>query len=321
MSPRFADVVLPLPLADSYTYRIPDELAARIVPGARAVVPVRRRTVTGIVSAVDVQAPAVAARDILRAPDDEPSVTPPLLELARWMSGYYGAPLGLAVKLLLPTALWGTDTGAGERTERVLVLSAERLTLVERDERFRRRPRQRALYETVEALGGSAPVRHLMEQLGFGDGLIRALAREGVATIEQNELLRDPFSGVRGTPPPPGATPAQAAALDRLAALEPGRGALLLGVTGSGKTMVYLEAVRRELGRGRGAIVLVPEIGLTPQTVSRFRGAFGDQVAVLHSALSDGERADAWRLLRRGERRVAVGARSAILAPVADLGL
>ena len=96
---------------------------------------------------------------------------------------------------------------------------------------------------------------------------------------------------------------------------------MLFGVTGSGKTLVYLEAVRRVLAAGRGAIVLVPEIGLTPQTVSRFRGVFGDQVAVLHSALSDGERADAWRLLRRGERRVAVGARSAVFAPVQDLGL
>jgi primosomal protein N' (replication factor Y) len=104
-------------------------------------------------------------------------------------------------------------------------------------------------------------------------------------------------------------------------ALEPGRGALLFGVTGSGKTLVYLQAVRRVLSQGGGAIVLVPEIGLTPQTVSRFRGAFGNEIAVLHSALSDGERADAWRLLRRGERRVAVGARSAIFAPVARLGL
>ena len=321
MSPRFAEVVLPLPLATPYTYRIPDELADRAIPGSRVVVPVRRRSLTGIVTATGVEAPGMAARDIEVALDPEPSVPAPLLELARWMSGYYGAPIGLAVKLLLPTAFWGTASGAGERTERVLALAPERLTLVERDERFRRRPRQRALYETVEALGGSAPVRHLMEQLGFGDGIIRALARSGAASIEQNERLRDPFAGVTGTPPPARATSDQEAALAGIARLEPGAGALLLGVTGSGKTMVYLEAVRRELAAGRGAIVLVPEIGLTPQTVSRFRGAFGDQVAVLHSALSDGERADAWRLLRRGERRVAVGARSAVLAPVANLGL
>ncbi len=321
MSPRFAEVVLPLPLATSYTYRIPDGLAPRVLPGARVVVPMRRRSLTGIVTAIDVEAPGVEARNVAAAPDAEPSVPGPLLELARWISGYYGAPIGLAVKLLLPTALWGTATGAGERTERVLTLAPERLTLVERDEIFRRRPKQRALYETAEALGGSAPVRHLMDQLGFGDGVVRALARSGVAAIEQNERLRDPFAGVAGTPPPSRLTAAQESALAGIASLGTGEGALLLGVTGSGKTLVYLEAVRRELAAGRGAIVLVPEIGLTPQTVSRFRGAFGDQVAVLHSALSDGERADAWRTLRRGERRVAVGARSAVLAPVANLGL
>ncbi|HEU4829554.1 MAG TPA: primosomal protein N', partial [Gemmatimonadales bacterium] len=321
MSPRFAEVVLPLPLATPYTYRIPDELADRALPGARVVVPVRRRTLTGIVTAVGVAAPNVPARDVEAVLDADPSIPPPLIELARWMSGYYGAPIGLAIKLLLPTALWGTASSAGERTERVLALAPERFTLVERDERFRRRPKQRALYETLEALGGSAPVRHLMEQLGFGDGVIRALARSGAAVIDRNEWLRDPFAGVAGTPPPPRTTPAQDRALEAVGRLGPGEGALLLGVTGSGKTLVYLEAVRRELAEGRGAIVLVPEIGLTPQTVSRFRGAFGDQVAVLHSALSDGERADAWRMLRRGERRVAVGARSAVLAPVANLGL
>ena len=319
MTDRFAEVALPLPLARPYTYRIPEELAARVAPGARVVVPVRRRSLIGLVMATDTAAPAAALRDIAGAPDPEPAVPAPLLETARWMSGYYGAPLGLAIRPLLPAALWGAEGGA-ERTERVMVLAPERLTLVERDERFRRRPRQRALYETLEALGGSAPVRHLMEQLGFGDGVIRALARAGVAMIEQTEWIGDPFSGVRGTTPPP-ATPAQQAALDAVGALGPGQGALLLGVTGSGKTLVYLEAVRRVLAAGQGAIVLVPEIGLTPQTVSRFRGAFGDEVAVLHSALSDGERADAWRLLRRGERRVAVGARSAVFAPVARLGL
>jgi primosomal protein N' (replication factor Y) len=103
--------------------------------------------------------------------------------------------------------------------------------------------------------------------------------------------------------------------------IEPGAGALLFGVTGSGKTLVYLELIRQAIDQGQGAILLVPEIALTPQTVSRVRGVFGEQVAVLHSGLSDGERADAWRLLHRGDRRVAVGARSAVFAPVRNLGV
>jgi primosomal protein N' (replication factor Y) len=160
-----------------------------------------------------------------------------------------------------------------------------------------------------------------VDQLGFGDGLVRALLRSGLARLELAERFRDPFAGTPATAPPTEATPDQQAALAAIEALPHGRSALLFGVTGSGKTFVYLEAVRRALAAGRGAIVLVPEIGLTPQIVSRLRGAFGDQVAVLHSGLSDGERADAWRLLRRGVRRVAVGARSAVFAPVADLGI
>jgi primosomal protein N' (replication factor Y) len=213
------------------------------------------------------------------------------------------------------------DTEAARLTERTLSLTDDRPTLIERDALFRRRPRQRQLYEALESLGGGAPVRHLSEQLGFKDGVVRALIRQGLARVEETELIRDPFAGSPVTAPPTQLTPDQAAALAAIGELPAGKGALLFGVTGSGKTLVYLEAVRRVLAEGRGAIVLVPEIGLTPQAVSRFRGAFGNDIAVLHSGLSDGERADAWRMLRRGERRVAVGARSAIFAPVARLGL
>jgi primosomal protein N' (replication factor Y) len=193
--------------------------------------------------------------------------------------------------------------------------------LVERDRLFRRAPKQRRLYEVLEELGGSAQVRHVVGRLGFSHAVVRALRQRGLARMEQAERFRDPFTGTPATPPPAEPTADQSAALAALESLEAGRGALLFGVTGSGKTMVYLEAVRRTLAAGRGGIVLVPEIALTPQTVSRLRGAFADEVAVLHSGLSDGERVDAWRLLRRGARRVAVGARSAIFAPVVELGI
>jgi len=131
---------------------------------------------------------------------------------------------------------------------------------------------------------------------------------------------RDPFADL-STPPPPTLSADQRRVLAEIAAAPEDVPVLIHGVTGSGKTLVYLELVRLLVDQGRGAILLVPEIALTPQTVARVRGVFGDQVAVLHSGLSDGERADAWRALRRGERRVAVGPRSAVFAPVQQLGV
>ncbi len=322
MSAGYAQVALPLPLHAAYTYRIPDALAERVVPGARVVVPVRGRRVVGIVLAVGAAAPAATPRDVLAAPDDEPAVTAPVLRTARWVADYYATPIGLALRAVLPSAMWGAARIDAERaTERILALAAEAPSLLERERLFQRRRRQRELYEAIESLGGRAPVRHVVEHLGFSAGLVRALVRSGLARVELAERFRDPFAGTPAAAPPRDPTPDQQAALVAIESLPAGRGALLFGVTGSGKTFVYLEAVRRALAAGRGAIVLVPEIGLTPQTVSRLRGAFGDEVAVLHSGLSDGERADAWRLLRRGVRRVAVGARSAVFAPVADLGI
>ncbi len=259
-------------------------------------------------------------------------------ELLDWLDGRGGRAAVSTASRALKRPLWDVierltrieavtlevlppDTSAGGLTERVLLLAGERPTLLERDGIFKRRPRQRQLYETLESLGGSASVRHLSDQLGFSEAVLKALVREGLARLDRSEVLRDPFAGSPASPPPSTLTADQTTALDAVSKLESGGTALLFGVTGSGKTLVYLEAVRQALVAGRGAIVLVPEIGLTPQTVSRFRGAFGDQIAVLHSGLSDGERADAWRRLRRGERRVAVGARSAVFAPVANLGI
>jgi primosomal protein N' (replication factor Y) (superfamily II helicase) len=385
MTPGFGLVALPLPLAQPYTYRIPESLLDRVVPGARVVVPVRQREMIGIVTSLSDTPPERAARDILAAPDEEPAMPGPLLEMVGWIAGYYGAPLGLALRAALPGAMWGEsrviaaltgrpipggvagdiatwlDRKGGEapvpaiarglkrpvwdalnrlhrvgavtlrveapqtdalvQTERLACLPEAVPSLADRDALFKRSPAQRALFEALEELGGSAPVRHLIDQLGLSRSALDALVRRDMLVIEAVEAPRDPFNNLPGTPPPASPNAAQMQAVTAIARVAPGDGALLFGVTGSGKTLVYLETVRRLLAQGRGAILLVPEIALTPQTVSRVRGAFGEEVAVLHSGLSDGERADQWRALRRGERRVAVGARSAVFAPVRDLGV
>jgi len=152
--------------------------------------------------------------------------------------------------------------------------------------------------------------------------VLRGLVARGMVAIEQDIVQRDPFLTRLALPAPPLVpSTAQQHAIDAMRAGRPGEPFLLHGITGSGKTLVYIELLRTLVdARNKSAIVLVPEIALTPQTVDRFRAAFGDRVAVLHSALSDGERYDAWLALRRGEKRIAVGARSAIFAPLADLG-
>lgn len=210
------------------------------------------------------------------------------------------------------------DLGPRPGSEQVLVLSESLPSLLERERVFGRAARQRALYDHLDGLGGEAPVDEIVRHHGFARALVRALVERGVARIEERERFRDPFRDVAARPPDH-LTDAQREAVDRLGGLAPGRAALLHGVTGSGKTLAYLQALRSDVAAGRGALVLVPEIALTPQTVARVRGVFGDEVAVLHSGLSDAERADAWRAVAQGHRRVVVGARSAVFAPVAKL--
>lgn len=210
------------------------------------------------------------------------------------------------------------------KTQRVVRIVREVGTLVEREELFGRAGRQREAFELLEASGGAVELAHLTGEAGFSRGVVSGLEAKGLVDVADQEVLRDPFAEMPAAPPPAHVlTGDQRQARHALvAALDEGDPApfLLQGVTGSGKTLVYVELLREALARGRTAIVLVPEISLTPQTVSRFRAHFGDEVAVLHSGLSDGERYDAWRQLRAGERRIAVGARSALFAPLDHLG-
>ncbi|MBI4542966.1 MAG: primosomal protein N', partial [Gemmatimonadetes bacterium] len=385
MSDALIDVALPLALPQPLTYAVPAELAARAVPGARVVVPVRRREMVGVVTAVARPRIGSAARPVIAAPDPEPLLDATLLRLASHVAHYYAAAPGLVFRAMLPPQLFSVGrpvvhiqagalpvggagpalarlvagrpgrpvpldavrreagsagvrlvqrlaaegaarlvtvpprTAAPERRERVLELAVRLEHLLARERRFARAPRQREAYETLERLGGRAGAAEL-GRLGVSAAGLRALIASGVVRATSVRRERDPFATLAASAPPPEPSAAQREAIAALAALAPGEGALLLGVTGSGKTLAYLEFLRQVVEGGNSAIVLVPEIALTPQTVARFRGVFADGVAVLHSGLSDGERYDAWRALRDGTRRVAVGARSAVFAAVPRLG-
>ena len=322
---RLIEVALPLPLRRTFTYAVPEALVTRAVPGARVVVPVRGRRVIGFCVGPSDEAAlgGAEAKSILGAPDATPALPADLLAACRWIADYHVTALGLVCRAALPAALGvaGRPEAPG-RTARLLTLTEALPSLLERDTMFRRAPQQRALYELVEQLGGTAEVTAVTQQLGCTTSVVEGLVRRGVARLVSADRPRDPFAAQPPTPAVPVApAEAQRDAVAAILALPPGGAALLHGITGSGKTLVYLEVLEQVVRReGRTAIVLVPEIALTPQTVDRFRGRFGDLVAVLHSGLSDGERLDAWRALRAGTKRIAVGARSAVFAPLPDLG-
>jgi primosomal protein N' (replication factor Y) (superfamily II helicase) len=317
-------VALPVPLFRTFTYDVDDAHADRARAGMRAVVPFRNRREVGVIVGPGEPPPSgVTAKAVLVLPDADPVLAAPLLDLCRWMSDYYVVPIGLAIRSVLPAALSSHATPEpSRRTRRVATVARELPSLLERDATFARSPQQRALYELVESLGGRAPVEHLTDRLKFSPSVLKSLAKRGLVSIDHETVDRDPFAWrATGQPARHAPSSAQRTALDRLATATPGEVFLLRGVTGSGKTLVYIELLRRVvLEQGKTAIVLVPEIALTPQTVDRFRAVFGDKIAVLHSALSDGERYDEWLALRDGRKRIAVGARSAIFAPLRDLG-
>ena len=322
--PRFVEIALPLPLFQTFTYAVEDGLANPVVVGSRVVVPLRSGKEVGVcVGVSDILPLKKKPKAVLESPDAEPAVSAPLLELCKWMADYYVVPLGVVLRTVLPAALTGAETPQPSRkTRRVVRLGAEIPSLLEREKMFSRAKQQRAVFELIESLGGKTSVENLNSQLEFSPAVLKSLEKRGLVVVEEEEVERDPFAsrgGISTTRLTP--TAAQQAATDTMASAGKGDVFLLHGITGSGKTLVYIELLRRIVDeRKQTAIVLVPEIALTPQTVDRFRAAFGDRIAVLHSALSEGERYDAWLALKRGEKRIVVGARSAVFAPLENLG-
>ena len=298
--------------------------------GARVLVPLGTRLVTGIVVANDRvglerEAPAErsAIKPLKELIDRESFVPPDLVELARWTAEYYASGVGDAIPLLLPPMARGARVDA-HKTRRVASITPAGLEAI-----GQATTKQRDALELLAAAPDGISTAELASRDVSAD-VVSRLVRHGYASVRQDRVDRDPFTAAASSS---FAAPAivertltrdQATALRRLGALaEAGRFsvALLHGVTGSGKTEVYLRLAALTRESGRRSLVLVPEIALTPAMAAQFRDAFGDRVAIQHSGLSDGERHDQWQRIRRGDVDVVVGTRSAVFAPLEHVGL
>ncbi len=320
------EIALPVPLDRNFTYRVPDGLEHRVEIGRRVLVPFGKRSeVRGFVVGRPEVSPVPDAelRDVAAFLDDAPALGPEMMELCRFLARYYGCSLGEALDAALPGGV-----KRGRRSRRVL-----HLALVPPPEEARRaatampagRYRQARLLTLLADAGEPLPLSLALRNAQIATASpAKSLVKAGLARFENLALPDDPLNMPAGPPPPPlDLTGEQAAAVREISAVvAAGTFAtfLLYGITGSGKTEVYLRALTECVARGRQAIVMVPEISLTPQTAQRFRERF-PRVAVLHSAQSDAERARYWRAVRDGQVDVVVGPRSAVFAPLPRLGL
>ena len=312
-----------------FSYEVPGEMA--LSEGTRVRVPLGRRMVDGVVVALlpDLQhadsllPPRISAdrlKPIAAVLESYPVVLPPMVALAREMAEQAHCPLSETLRLMIPAAM---RTGrVREKTEAFAQLLPG-VDAGEAAETCKRSPKRATLLRLLGD-GKAHPVKELSELVANPREALKRLATEGHIRLFEEEAFRSPYEAmeVEREEAPPLTGEQREALSGMLPALEQGQGAFLLhGVTGSGKTEVYLAMVRRALELGRGAVILVPEIALTPQMVRWFRGRFGPATAVLHSRLTDGQRCDEWRRIRKGVARVVIGARSAIFAPVEQLGL
>ena len=322
MADLFADVALDLAVDQTFTYRVPESLRELVVPGRRVRVPFRNRSAIGYCVGLADSTDLKRVLEIEHVMDDDPLISPQMLELTKWMAEYYACSWGQALDAALPG---GVKRGTEQRTETIVhpaVMIDDVRTKIEELER--RSPKQARALEVLSMLDHEATVEELARLADCTRAPIQALYKKKLVQFVHRKIIDDPLLSLKAEREQPlTLEPAQRSALSRIMDIhnaEQGGVLLLHGVTGSGKTEIYLQAIEQTIAHGEGAIVLVPEISLTPQTVRRFKARF-DHVAVLHSHLTESQRNEQWREIRSGRAQVVVGARSAIFAPVPKLRL
>src|SRR6058998_2664357 len=324
--PTYARIIIDRAIHRELDYSVPESLAERVSVGSRVRVPFRDKTGLATVVATLDQSDAKGIRPIESVVGQTPMLSEQLLELAKWIGAYYCCPIETVMRSMLPQVIRRAEVGWKKQ---LFVQPGCKIDNDQLEKLRKRAPRQAELLEAISQLEAPMRAAQLLRRTSLDNQTLRALVKRGLAELREEAVVRDPhadeeFIATSNLVLNEEQSYALKEITQALDAPENARTILLHGVTGSGKTEIYLQAIRAALDRARTAIVLVPEISLTPQTVERFKGRFAeaqDAVAVLHSHLSEGERHDEWHKIHSGRARIVIGARSAVFAPLKSLGL
>lgn len=326
---KYAKVLIDQSAGRPFDYEIPETLEARVFVGSRVRVPVRTRLVLGTVIELSDTTGAEGVRAIGQIVGDRPALSPLLLRLANWISDYYCCPVETTLRSVLPQVIRKAEVSHKKLQFARLLrpVGDDELAALEK-----KAPGQAGIIGFLKSAAAPVAVAELLRRCSASHQAVRSLVNKGIVVVGDENVARDPHRNeVFLHAPKLELNSEQSTVFEEIKrALDPSAVVgktvpfLLHGVTGSGKTEIYLQAIERVLELGRTAIMLVPEISLTPQTVERFKSrfaAFQEGVAVLHSHLSQGERHDEWHKINDGRARIVIGARSAIFAPLDNLGL
>ncbi|MBT3876766.1 MAG: primosomal protein N' [Nitrospina sp.] len=319
----YAEVVFNLPLRDPFTYIIPPKLLGKVRVGMRVLVPFGRRRITGyVVNLVEKWDKPIALKTIAELPDLEPIVSEEILSLTRWLADYYQSAWGEAISSALPAGLDKTSY----QLVKAVRLASNLPTEEEITDLLKRSPKQKSVFDLVRQK--EINLAELETLIPGGKSALRSLKEKKLVEVFTEKKERQALVPEGPMDQPFGShltfTPEQEAVFNEISStIDAGKfqSFLLHGITGSGKTEVYIRCIQRILEMDKTAIMMVPEISLTPQTVKRFRQRFGDRVAILHSGLSQTERYLEWKKIYEEKVSIAVGARSAVFAPFKNLGI
>lgn len=319
---NFVEVAIPLPMKQLFDYKIPEYLQDKIVPFMRVLVPFRVQKIIGFVITIKASSyvPEDKCKEIIKILDDFPVFSPTMFQFCNWWANYYQCSLGEALDACVPTHLESTL----EKQQKCIQLTDPETVDNFIQEVQDKKPQQAKILRILKTSTEPFVLDQVRNKLNISISPFQTLEKKGIIKVIYKSQEKDIFSNIPAlTKKIPKLTDEQQCALDYIKyaiQMEKYQTFLLLGITGSGKTEVYLQAIQEVVSRGKEAIVLVPEIALTPQTVSRFKQRF-PKIAVLHSELTESQRVYQWKKIHNGEIQVVIGPRSALFAPTKNLGI